>query len=521
MKKVSKRYIALLLVAVMSLGLVACGGSETPAETPAEEASDAGPVNDEAVVKDTLVVALPGEPQSLDPYAHSMYYNFMISTVIYDTLIGKDAEGKYVPELATEWELVDDLTLHVKLRDDVTFHNGNKFTAEDVKFSLETAAASSFSSSIFAWFDAENTKVIDDTTIDIRLKYAYAPILEVLSSIRSAIIDKESYSEDPEAYTRNPNGTGPMMMDNWYSGDRVDLVKNNNYWGNPVAYDKCTFRILVESSSRTIELETGGVDIVVELPFSDWERVDAAPGIELVSGRTNNMGSLVFNNSYELFSDIRVRQALAYALDLESLVKVCWEGTAEVADSYYASTLLGHKVEGPQEYNVEKAKELLAEAGYPDGFEFTYTTYQTTLNQAFAEVVQNMWKQIGVTANIDIVDLATFTDMNNGGKLTAALLTPNVAIADPAAALILWPINRTISLRHNDQHIQDLLDLGTSTYDEDERVKIYEELQDYLASKTYTVPISYPTFAYGVSSAVQGFQFQPSQIIDLTTISFG
>ena len=172
------------------------------------------------------------------------------------------------------------------------------------------------------------------------------------------------------------------------------------------------------------------------------------------------------------------------------------------------------------EYNPEKAKQLLADAGYPDGFEFTYTTYQTSLNQNFAEVLQNMWAQIGVKANIDIVDLATFTDMNNSGKLTAALMTPSVAISDPSAALILWPITRTISLRHNDQHIQDLLDAGASTYDENERVKIYQELQDYLQSMTYTVPIAYPTFSYGISSNVDGFVFQPSQIIDLTTISF-
>lgn len=181
----------------------------------------------------------------------------------------------------------------MELRDDVTFHDGSKLTAEDVKFSLRTAAASSFSSSIFAWYDAENTTVVNDSTI---------------------------------------------------------------------------------------ELETG---------------------------RTNNMASLVFNNSYELFSDIRVHQALAYALDLNSLVQVCWEGTAEVAEGYYASSMLGFKKEGPREYNPEKAKQLLAEAGYPNGFEFTYTTYQTSLNQNFAEVLQNMWAQVGVTAKIDIVDLTT------------------------------------------------------------------------------------------------------------------
>ena len=522
MKKTFGRIVALLLTAVMLLGLAACGNSAEPSASGKEQPGPAADSNAAVAApgKDNLVIALPGEPQSLDPYAHSMYYNFMASTLIYDTLLSKDADGNLIPELATSWEFTDDLTIHVTLRDDVYFHNGSKLTAEDVKFTLETAAASSFSSSIFAWFDAENTAVVDDTTLDIKLKYAYAPVLEVLSSIRSAVINKKAYQADPASYTRSPIGTGPMKVANWYSGDRIELVSNDSYWGEPLAYKTCTLRVIVEASSRTIELETGGIDIAVDLPFSDWSRVEAAPNLNLVSGRSNNLASLVFNNSNELFSDIRVRQALAYALDLNSLVQVCWEGTAEVADSYYTSSMLGYKKEGPQEYNVEKAKELLAEAGYPDGFEFTLTTYQTNLNQTFAEVVQNMWAQIGVKVNIDIVDLATFTDMNNSGKLTAALMTPNVAIGDPAAALILWPITRTISLRHNDQHIQDLLDAGSSTYDEAERVKIYQELQDYLQSMTYTVPVAFPTFAYGLAAYVDGFVFQPSQIPDLTSVCF-
>lgn len=522
MKKNLNRIIALILAMVTILSLAGCGsGSGSGSQTDTQNSANPSQKDQTASPKkDTLVIALPGEPQSLDPYAHSMYYNFMVSTLIYDTLFTKDKDGNIVPELATSWEFTDDLTLHVTLRDDVTFHDGNKLTAEDVKFSFATAAASSFSSSIFAWYDPDNTTVIDDKTIDIKLKYPYAPVLEVLSSIRSGIVEKAVYEADPDSYTQKPIGSGPMKVAGWYSGDRIELVANDNYWGEPLAYKACTMRIIVDSSSRTIELETGGVDIVVDLPFADWTRVNEANGIELVSGRTNNMASLVFNNSLELFSDIRVRQALAYALDLESLVKICWEGTAEVADSYYTSSMLGYKKVGPQEYNIEKAKELLAQAGYPNGFEFTYTTYQTTLNQAFAEVLQSMWSKIGVTVNIDIVDLATFTDMNNTGKLTAALMTPNVAISDPAAALILWPISRTISLRHNDQHIQDLLDAGSSTYDENERIKIYQELQDYLASKTYTVPVAFPTFAYGVASNVDGFVFQPSQIPDLTTISF-
>ena len=147
MKKKFSRMVAMLMAILMSLSLAAC--SSKP---------DGEKDGSNTAAKENLVVALPGEPQSLDPYAHSMYYNFMASTLIYNTLIGKDASGNYVAQLATSWDFTDDLTIHVVLRDDVYFHDGSKMTAEDVKFSLETAAASSFSGSLFAWFDAENTQ---------------------------------------------------------------------------------------------------------------------------------------------------------------------------------------------------------------------------------------------------------------------------------------------------------------------------------------------------------------------------
>lgn len=528
MKKEFKKLMALGLTLVMAASMAACGGNTSKQNAPNADTA-AGQSGDETKAasgavetsgKKDLLIAIPGEPTTLDPYAHSLYYGFIPSTFIFDMLVTTDEKGEYVPELATEWEFVDDTTLHLKLREGVTFHNGNPFTAEDVAFTLKTAAESSFSNALFGCIDYENIEIEDDYNLTVKLKYAYAPLMEVLSSYRAGMLDKETYeSVGADAYGRQPIGTGPMKLSDWVSGDRIVFAANDNYWGEKLPYETCTMRVIVEASSRTIELETGGVDIAVDIPFSDWSRVEGTDGITLVSGQTDVLASLVFNNSLELFQDIRIRQALAYGLDLNALVQTCWEGTADVADSFYAKSLLGYKKEGPMEYNVDKAKELLAEAGYPDGLSFKYTTYQTTLNQTFAEVLQSMWSKIGVNIEIDIVDLATYTQMNNSGELTACLLTPSVAISDPAAALILWPITRTISLRHNDAHIQDLLDQGSSAYDDAARVKAYEELQDYLYEKTYTVPVAYTKFAFGIRDNVDGFEFSSSQVPDLTKVT--
>lgn len=536
MKK--KTVISAILAATMVFSLAACGGGqsgtaattqaetagaqETGAQTQADGAETQTDGAEAAGHKDTLIIALPAEPATLDPYAHSNQNGFICTTLIFDTLIRRTDDGEYEPRLAKEWEMVDDTTIRFVLRDDVTFHDGSKFTAEDVKFSLGMAAESSFSKNLFGCVDIENTNVIDDNTIEVKLQYAYAPFLEALASHRGAIIPKAAYeSMGAEAFARAPIGTGPMKFKEWVTGDRIEFDKYDDFWGEPMAFDNFVARVIVEASSRTIELETGGVDIAFELAPADWNRIDENPETQLISGNTQGVSFLCLNNSLDPIKDNEnLRKALAYGLNLEALVQTAWQGTADVADSYYSSTIFGHKAVGPMEYNPDKAKELLAEAGYPDGLTITYMTYESTVNQAFAEVLQNMWGQIGVTVDIQMIDLATFTEKNNNGEIPCALMTNTAVIPDPDAALLAWPTHRTISLRHNDTHIDELLEKGKSIYDSAERQAVYEELQDYLWEKMYTIPIAFPRGAYGATSQVANLPFYANLCPDLTRVKF-
>ena len=259
------------------------------------------------------------------------------------------------------------------MRDDVTFHDGSKFTAEDAVYSLVLGATSSFSKTVFASIDTENTRVLDEYTFELKLLNPYAPLLEALASFRGAMLCKAARESMGEAeYGRAPVGTGPMKFVKWVSGDRIDLEAYEGYWGEKLPFEKATARIIVEANSRSIELETGGVDIAMELAFSDWERIENNPETVLISGESQSSTFILLNNSMEPFDDIRVRQALAHAIDMESLVDIAFQGNAEVADSYYIPGILGHKPVGPMEYNPEKAKSRLAEAGYGDGLEIDF-----------------------------------------------------------------------------------------------------------------------------------------------------
>lgn len=527
-----KRSLCLVLAGMMVFSLAACQKKqENPAPTQGSpQATKDGQFEENTGAasgtgtgtKDTLTIALPVEPATLDPFEHSNQNGFICTTLITEPLIKKNDDGELIPWLAESWEFTDDTTLTMKLKTGVTFHDGSTMTAEDVRFTLCKLAESSFSKALFGSIDVENTKTVGDSAIEIKLLYPYAPLLEAFTTPRAGIISETIYNEmGGESFARHPVGTGPMQFKQWVTGDRIEFEEYEGYWGEKPAFKNFVARVIVEGSSRTIELETGGVDIAFELAPADWQRVNDNPDIQLISGNTRGVSYLCLNNSLEpVKGNLKLRQAMAYGLDMANLVQAAWQGTADVATSYYAENIMGHKAEGPFPYDPQKAKELLAEAGYPDGIDLTYMTYESAINQAFAEVLQNMWGKIGINLSVEFLDLATFTEKNNAGEITMALMTNTAALDDPDPALIAWPGYRTISLRHGDDHIDELLEKGKSTYDEAERIKTYQELQDYLWENLYTIPIAYPRGAFGARSNVANLPFYPDLTPDLTRIQF-
>ena len=227
----------------------------------------------------------------------------------------------------------------------------------------------------------------------------------------------------------------------------------------------------------------------------------------------------MINCSIEPYNNELVRKALAYATDVESLVKVVYQGTASVADCWMAPSVLGYKSVEQIPYDVEKAKALLNEAGITD-LTVKFGSYENAVNLSVAEVLESMWGAAGIKLELAVTDLATYTADNNAGALQIAYMNTNATIPDPTAALLVWPIARTISLRHNDQKVQDFLDAGSREYNAENRVKIYNDLMDYLGENYYTIPIAFEKGAFGASKAVSNLPYYPSNVPDLTRITF-
>ena len=264
MKKSVSIILALIMVFAMMM-MSACGGSDTAAQSS----------NNAAPEKDVLTIAHFGDVVTLDPHGVQSTVTNLVKVNIFENLVKQEADGSIVPELAESWEQVDDTTYIFKLRQDVKFSNGDPMTAEDVVYSLARSASSATTSALAGMIDYEKCKVIDEYTVEFKTLQPYAPILAHLAQECIAIVSKSVTEANDGNLDAEPVGTGPYMLSEWVPGDHMTLVENTNYWGEKPFIPTLLFRIIPEGSTRTLELESGGVDIVLDLAESDVVRVQA------------------------------------------------------------------------------------------------------------------------------------------------------------------------------------------------------------------------------------------------------
>lgn len=513
------KVIALAIVILMMLATVACSGGE-PANDD-KNGPEAGAQNG-TEHRDTLTVAFRAEPTNLDPHNNGSLSSFAVERQIFDRLVDKDAEGNIIPMLAKNWEVIDDTTIRFFLRDDVTFHNGEKLTAEDVVYTIQRAEVMSGSKAYMSAFDGIGTTMVDEYTVDIKTHEAFAAAFNYLASARGNIVCKKTVEEiGSDEYGRNPVGSGPFKFVSWTTGDRITLVRNDNYWGNKPAYQNLICRFITEDNSRTIELETGGVDIALHMPGKDVESINANPDTEAVVSMGYSYSYIALNTQdFEQFKDVRVRQALAMALDRDALIQIVWNGYAQKADCDLPSNFIGYKAQTGREYDPEKARALLEEAGFD--FENTIITYSIPNNsdqRKLAEAAQNMWGAIGVNVKIESYEQATLSEKGLNGEIMMFSATESAASGDPDNAMYFYK-DGTTGRSHNDDHIRELIVEGCQTYDEAERTKIYNELVDYLWEHCGRILIAYNSVIYGIRSDVENFNPDPGYVPNFATVTF-
>lgn len=519
MKRSCKLLTAVLCAAIL---LTACSGA-SPSSSLAQPSPAAASISQAAPtpVKDSLKVAIRAEPSTLDPHNSTALANFAVQRMVYDTLVAQDESGNIIPCLAEKWEVMDDLTVRFFLRKGVLFSNGDELKAEDVRYSLQRATAERGSASMFSSFDGENTAVVDDYTVDVKVKQPFAAVYNYLASSRGDILCKRAMEEmGAEAYARNPVGTGSFILENWKTGDSLHLVRNDNYWGSKPAYQELTFRVITEAANRAIELETGGVDIIYDVDASDVNRLNENPKINVVSGPGYKFSYITMNMSMKPYDDIRVRQALVESLDMQAIVNAVYGNSAALADSLMAPTVFGYSKIGPYAYNPEHAKELLAQAGYQNGLSVILMTNEDRSFMNVAEAAQNMWASVGVTTDIQISDQATLLAKAADGQVPMGITNSTPTTGDPDHALMIWPTTYKSFLRNSNTKIDDYLAAGKSTYDVAKRAAIYKEAMEYMWTQYNLIPICFTNAVYATGADVKNFECHPGNTPDLAKVTF-
>lgn len=459
-----KKLIALLLSLCTMLTVVGCSNKADTADNGA---------------KDTLVVAQGADPTSLDPYGTTDSPAIRVAHCVFETLVTRDDEGNIAPMLAESWDIEDDCTYIFHLRKGVKFHNGEELKASDVAFSFSKIAESPHASSIRATIDFENSKALDDYTFEMKLTEPFGPILNHLSHAVMAIVNEKAYTEAGDQVNEKPCGTGPYKFVAWYPADRIEMVAFDDYWGEKAAITNLTWRTIPEIASRSIEVEAGTVDVAIDIQASELARLEKVEKVTTFKEERSSINFICLNNLIAPFDNVKVRQAINMAIDVDAICNVVYQGTGAVAQAPMSKSVWAYNDNlPPHERNVEKAKELLAEAGYPDGFTCTMTCDQNQQRLDTAEMVQMQLAEIGITMKIASMERGTFIDNVISGNLEMFGLGWTADTGDPDYALFasfhssMHGEGGNMSFYTNPE-VDRLLDLGRSSTDPEVRKDAY------------------------------------------------
>lgn len=505
------RKLALLITfLVFALFLTACGTT-----------GNNGPNNGDA--KDTLTVGMGGDAVSLDPHATNDQPSSRVAKQIYDTLIVQTEELDLEPGLATEWEQVDDTTFEFTLREGVKFHNGEDFTADDVKFTLDRAKESSHIGHIVGAIS--EVEVVDDHTVRIMTAEPFAPMLTHLAHPAAGILNEEAVTAGGEDYGQEPVGTGPYKFGSWVVGDSITLEINEDYWGEAAKTPNVVFKVVTDNSVRTIQLESGDLDIAYDIQPADVNRVDESEDLTLQRDANLSSTYIGFNVEKAPFDDVRVRQAINYALDMNAVVDAVYAGVGSPAKGPLGPNVFGANLD-LEEYavDIDKAKELLAEAGFPDGFSTTLWTNENQQRIDIATIVQNQLEEVGIEVKVEIVEWTQYLEDTAAGKHDMFILGWSTVTADADYGLYALfhgsqvgdPGNRTF---YANPEVDALLDEGRTTVDQDARLAAYEEAQQIIRDDAPWIFTWIGENLAGVSNKVTGFKQHPAGHHRLDTVS--
>lgn len=357
--------------------------------------------------KDTLTVGQELDAGTLDPQKQGKMPDMNILINMFDTLVTRDADNKLAPALATEWKSVDDTTWEFKLRTGVKFHNGEPFNAEAVKYSIDRLNNPDTKSPIVELKSVKEVVVVNETTVRF-VTNGPDPILPNKMTLFGGVIVPPQYIKEKgdDHFAKNPVGTGPFKFVSWQKDSQVVMEANADYWQGAPKVNKLVFKIIPNASNMAAALRTGEIDIAAGIKSEVADQLKGQSGINIVSAPGIRTFYISLNTTHGPLAKKEVRQALNMAVDVDTMIKTVMGGHAERVATMVPKQNFGYDPSiKPYEYNVAKAKQLLADAGYPDGF--TIQLDAATPDANHVQVIAAQLGQIGVKVNVNLTDNST------------------------------------------------------------------------------------------------------------------
>jgi peptide/nickel transport system substrate-binding protein len=503
--RIARSLVPLLLVALVAACTQPGPGTATSAPTAA--ATPAGPSG-------TLTIAMRGDIQSTHPYMSHDIVGISYRHNIWDNLVEWGYDGKLVPGLAESWK-VDGLNVTFNLRRNVKFHNGDTMTADDVKFSIEHLKSKELNSSAASNVAAvDSVKVIDPNTAQVVLSRIDARLFDVFANNLSVLPSKYFQSVGGlDGFNKAPIGTGPFKFVSWAKDDKVTMEANADYWagsykGKPNV-KTLVFRAIPNAATRVAELRAGSVDIVQDLPPDQFEAIKTS-GANSVSAKSPVYNFAFFNtastaDAAKPLQNAKVRQAMNHAVDTATIIRTVLGGHARQLAGGVTDLTDGYSADlKPFAFDQAKAKQLLTEAGYANGFTID-AAISDSQKPDVAQAIIAQLGQVGVKVNLNSLTTAVFNDRWVKKQLDPLYFVTWNTFTHPALLDLLAGCKGFISSFCNNT-AQPFLDQGGATLDQAAQAKAYGEALKVFATDPFAIYISATNALYGVSTKVDSWK---------------
>jgi peptide/nickel transport system substrate-binding protein len=463
-----------------------------------------------AVAKDKIVIDLVSEPSSLDPQKQWNPDSYFVYRNIFDQLVSRDDDGKIIPSIATAWTYKSDTEIAFTLRDDVTFHDGQKMTPEDVAFSVNRIIDKKFASPQLSQFNKiVSAAVTGPNEVTIRTDGPYPVLLAQL--VKLSIVPKHVVDAvGDDAFNLAPVGSGPYKFEKWQHGVDVSLVRNDSYWGVKGYFKHADFRAVPDPSTRVADLKAGSTDLAVTLDPDLAAQLQGAGGVKVLTAVTERIAYLKLNPSRPPFDNVDLRRAVAYAVDRQSIIDGLLGGydkpVSQLASPDYTGYVPG--IEGLP-FNPDKAKELVQKAGAAAAQPIAFVT-SPTFDQRIVQALVQQLTDVGLKVNVESVDFATYLQRVQSEKVKQpAISFGRWSCACQDADGISFPLLHSSSSFSavSDAGIDALLNTARNTLDEKKRLAAYKDVATTVAKDVQILPLYQAAVIYG---AADGLEWKPT-----------